>query len=287
MRVIRATDLRPSGKPAACVSAELTGAVKLCIAGVPFAIATNVAGLKDSLSLRYSEHLDNREPLFQYNVLQVNDGYVFWCDHSQAWRWEGFLPLDAVLFLADAAAISALIHYDPALASMHAAGVAHNGSAAAIVADSEGGKTTTALACARAGLQVYSDERVLLRKDIVQPFWRRCRLRSGGAALLGMSARTELSWSELFGKSALAAPAPLRAVFVIIGRGARARIEPIQTAAALRVAGRWFDCEGSPLERMARALQAVRFAACFSLTLGEPGETARAIRALLSSRVAA
>jgi hypothetical protein len=287
MRVIRATDLRACEKPPPRAAVELTHAVTVRIAGVRFSLNTNLAGLADAFALRYAEHLDNGEPHFSYNVLRQSESYVFWCDHAGAWAWGGRLPVDAILFLADAAAISALIHYDAALASMHAAGIAYNNGAAAIIADSEGGKTTTAIACARAGLQVYSDERVLLRGNVVQPFWRRCRLRAGGAQLLGITSQSELSWRELFGDAALASPAPLRTVFVVAGRASRPRIREIQTAAALRAAGKWFDCSGTPLERTARALQAVRFAACFSLELGHPDETARAIRAMLSSRTAA
>jgi hypothetical protein len=287
MRVIRATDLKPCEKPPARVQFEMRDTVRLTIADVPFEFSTNVDGLADAFAMRYSDHLDERTAAFAYYVLRDDTGYVFWCAHAPAWRWDGALPLDAVLFLADAAAVSALIQFDNALASMHAAGIWCNGSAAAIVADSEGGKTTTAIACAAARLPVYSDERVLLRGDVVHPFWRRCRLRAGGAKLLNMDVEREVSWRELFGERVLAKPAPLRTLFVITGRAAEPHIEPMQTAAALRAAGRWFDCSGTPLERMARALQAVRHAHCFALTLGDPHETAYAIRAALTPKVIA
>jgi hypothetical protein len=287
MRVIRASDLELTDRPQQDAVARLRDNARVCIAGIAFELRTNVPGLAPAFALRYSDHAASDAPQFFYYVYATGDGYVFWCDHDRAFRWHGTLPVDAILFLADAAAVSALVHFDASLVSMHGAGIAYNGAAAGILADSEGGKTTTAIACARAGMQVYSDERILLRGQLVQPFLRRCRVREGGAALLRLDVHRELSWSESFGDAVLAQPQPLRHLFVIGGRSATPRVQPLPLNDALRAAGRWFDCAGTSLERTARTLQAVRSARCLSLTLGTPEETARCIRSVLARDAAA
>lgn len=287
MRVIRATEMRLCESPARDILAEQSYHVACAsIAGVTLELRTNVPGLAAAFAQRFAEHAQTAAIDFTYFVRQDSNGYVLWCDHDRAWRWDGLLPLDAVLFLTEAAAMSSLVHYDGSLASMHAAGVAYEGVAAAIAADSTGGKTTTALACARAGMQVYSDERVLLRGDVVHPFLRRCRVREGGARLLNIDAG-EFAWRDLIGERVAASPATLGALFVIAGKGPCAHAEPVETASALQAVARWFDCKGDALERMAHCVRAVRGAQCFALTLGSPEDTAAKIRSVLQGRLAA
>lgn len=287
MRVIRATDMRRCEQPrldafddtrldAACVT----------IAGVTMELRTNVPGLAQGFAHRFSEHPADGPADFVYYVREDASGYALWCDRDGAWRWDGALPLDAIVFLTDAAAIAALVRYDDSLVSIHAAGVACHGIAAAIAADSTGGKTTTALACAQAGMEVYSDERVLLRDGVLHPFLRRVNVREGGAQLLGIEAG-ELSWRETFGAGAAAQPAPLRALFVIAGKGARPAVEAIDTSSAVSAIARWLDCKGDPLRRTAHAVSIVRSVRSFALTLGSPQDTARAIQSTLQASLVA
>lgn len=298
MRSIRADELMhcnipKSGTPTA-VHADSTA---ITIAGVTMELRTNVPGLVDAFRSRYCDHPPLSTPDFVYYVTSDAGGYTMWCEHDGALRWpHGALPLSAVLFLADAAAIAALIHFDPRLVSMHAAGIEFGGIAAAIAADSHGGKTTTALACARAGMRVYSDERVLLRESLVLPFLRRCSVRAGAAQLLhagdgstfanALADSAGVSWMQTFGAQCAAPPAPLAAVFLIAGKG-EVNIVPVDAARLMPDILRWFDCRAGGMQRVSRAVALLRSAHCYMLTLGAPDETARAIAGLLSRLAAA
>jgi hypothetical protein len=272
-----------------------TEVVRRTIGGVTIEIRTNVTGLAAAFAHRYSDHPPVRRPDFTFTVAEESNGYVLWSRHDGVWRWlDGRLSLDAVLFLTDATAMSAVIHYDERLATMHAAGVQYRGVTAAIAADSEGGKTTTALACARAGFRVYSDERVMLRDGVVVPFLRRCRVRDESAGLLcddsadsltmQLQQNRAISWTETFGADCVAGPASLHALFVIAGK-AGPRIEPIEWSNALPAITRWFDCKGGALQRMARAVSTLQNVRCYRLFLGTPGETATALAQVLEAGI--
>ena len=295
MRMISALQLEPCA-PAAAFSAERTDwtETRFTFAGVTVQLRSNVPGLAASMEERYEDHVSNVDGFFEYTVTQTRKGYVFSCDHDSSWLWSGELPVDAVAFLTDAALMAAVIHFDPALSSMHAAGIALGGAAAAISGDSTAGKTTTLLACARAGFKVYSDERVLLRDGVVHPFLRQCTVREGGRArLLAAPFQDELasqlvrggplSLRTVFGTEALAGPIPLRALFVLDGYAERARVEPATFAHALASVGRWFDTRGMHLERLARASTLVKSLKCFRVTLGSPHESAAELRRAMES----
>ena len=160
--------------------------------------------------------------------------------------------------------------------------------AAAIAGHSAAGKTATLLACARRGMRVYSDERVLLRQTIVHPFLRRCSVRGAGARLLladqdadrlpdALRTLPQLSLKLCFGAEAIAPPRPLRALFAIAGTGHCAALELIDTAAALPAITGWFDARGDMVDRVSRAIGMLRKVRCYRLTLGTPDETAAAI----------
>lgn len=276
MQLIHAGQLQRCTPPQHVAPSANVESSRVTIAGITMELRSNVPGLPAALAHRYADHPVHDAVDFTYYVFEDDAGYAMWCAHDGAWQWPyGALPLDAVLFLADAAAIAALIDYDDRLASVHAAGVECAGVAAAITADSGGGKTTTALACARAGMRVYSDERVLVRDLTVTPFLRRCSLRDEQ-----MRPYASISWKQLFGAQCVAPPAQLRALFVIRGKGA-VSIEPIEPAQALGSVGRWFACKGDTWRRMSRAMTLLRSLRCYALTLGAPHDSALAIRAVL------
>lgn len=290
MRVIRAEQLTRSGSEVnATLERHCVHAARCEIAGVVMELCTDIAEVARLFGLRYADHPATREPDFRYYVATVRGGYAFWCAHAASWRWsQGPLPPDAILFLADSVATAALVRYDRAIASMQAAAVEFNGIAAAIAGNSTAGKTITLLACARRGMRIYSDERTILRDRLVQPFLRRCSVRAAGARLLlaendadrlADTLRTvpELSLKTCFGSSAIAGPAPLRALFVLNGNGHCAALEAIDTAAALPAVTRWFDARGDMTDRVARAIAALKDVKCYRLTLGSPDESAAAI----------
>jgi hypothetical protein len=253
------------------------------------------SALVEAMRLKYLYHCTSATPAFTYSVSPSDDGYAFWCDHDRAWEWRGgSLPLDALAFLTDAALMSAVIHADGELSSMHAAAVALSRKGAVIAGDSTAGKTTTLLACARAGMQILSDERGLLRGPLLHPFVRTCCVREGSASLLladdgsdrlaqALHRGGPLDLEVCFGANGIAQPSTLRAVFIIDGRGSTARIDTLQPAAALRGVSRWFDAQGNAMDRLCRALSVIRTATCFRLTLGTPAQTASAIRTALES----
>ena len=276
--------------PAGCARSVI-----FTIAGISFEVRTNVPGVVEQLREKYSAHACQTDPRFTYYVSERPEGYCFWCPHDGGWLWpHGVLPAPAVAFLADAAVISALVHFDGELRSVHAAAVAYGENGAIIAGDSTAGKTTTLLACARAGLKVYSDERGLVRGTLLQPFLRSCNVRAGGRALLLDDERHDalasylltgapISLPECFGTSAVAQTAPLRAVFVLHGHAGHPEITPIDAAGALPAISRWFDTKGDRLDRLALAITLLRQARCYRLVLGTPKHSADLIARTLGS----
>lgn len=289
MRVIRAEQLiRAAGESNAALERHCVHTASCEIAGVVMELCTDVPEVARLFALRYADHRATRDADFRYFVATVRGGYAFWCRHAPAWRWsQGALPADAVVFLADSVALAALIRFDEHLAAMHAAAIEFGGVAAAIAGTSIAGKTTTLLACARRGMRLYSDERAVLRDDVVHPFLRRCSVRAAGARLLlaendagatdARRSSPDLSLRTCFGSESIAQPHALRALFVLNGSGHCAALEAIDTAAALPSISRWFDTRGDMVDRVARAIGALRSVKCYRLTLGSPDESAAAI----------
>ena len=89
-------------------------------------------------------------------------------------------------FLADAFALTEFLRErDDGIVSLHAATVGLPGGVAAIIGDSNVGKTTTAVACARAGMDLYSDERCLIdQRSMIYSFPRAINVRATGLQLL-------------------------------------------------------------------------------------------------------
>lgn len=291
MRVIRAEQLTRSGDAAHGELAKncIFGA-RCEIAGVVMELRTDLHEVARLFGLRYADHPASREPDFCYYVSSARGGYAFWSDHAPSWRWtQGTLPPNAIAFLADAVMISAVIRYDPEMASIHAAALEYQGTAVAIAGHSSANKIATLMACARRDMRVYSDERAIVRGNVVHPFLRRCSVRAAGPRLLLADRQTlpdvpELSLKTCFGAAAIAKPRPLGALFVLAGSGSTASLEPIDAATALPAITRWFDARGDLMDRVTRAISPLRGLHCFRLILGSPDETAvtigRAISAL-------
>ncbi len=214
-------------------------------------------------------------------VVEVGATY-FWVDDGPAFRWDDPLAPSALQFLADVVVRTEYFMERSAHLSFHAAAIRVNGVAAAITAASMGGKTTTAIACARRGMPLYSDERCILDGDVVLPFPRALNVRAASLKLLGIDRAggdwTFIDYADLFGDVALPEPRPLRAIFFIAGRGPTASVEPMPLEAAVTA------LLGAPLRSRARgsarvveATRLLRRARPYRLTLGTPDETARLI----------
>ncbi|HEV3154641.1 MAG TPA: hypothetical protein VGZ02_12620 [Candidatus Baltobacteraceae bacterium] len=289
MRVIRAEQLMrsPSDANAALERHCLYSAV-FEVAGVCVELRTDMPDVAHLHRLRYADHASGRTPDFRYFVATVRGGYAFWCSHAPSWRWtRGALPADAVAFLADSVIIGALVRYDAALCSVQAAGIEYNGIAAALAGPSATGKTETLLACARRGMRLYSDERVVLRHSIAYPFLCRSSVRAAGTRLMlsdpdadpidPVRTAPELSLKTCFGSSAIADPRPLRALFAIAGTGHCAALELVDTATVLPTIARGFDSRGDMVDRVSRVIAMLGNVRCYRLTLGSPDETSAAI----------
>jgi len=289
MRVIRAEQLTRSGDASHETLAEGCVHWARCeLAGIAMELRTDLPEVARLFGLRYADHATLREPDFRYYVSSARSGYAFWSDHAPSWRWtQGTLPADAIVFLADAVIVSAIVRYDPAIASIHAAALEYLDTAFAIAGNSSAAKTSAMMACARRGMHLYSDERALMRGPLVYPFLRRSSVRAAGARLL-LADRSaapeppELSLTTYFGAETIASPCRLGALFVITGSGNSASLEHIDSASALPAITRWFDARGDLMDRVTRAIGLLRDVHCFRLTLGTPDETAVAIAYALS-----
>lgn len=284
MRVIRAEQLTRSGDASHATLAERCIHFARCeIAGVAMELRTDLPEVARLFAMRYADHPAIGEPDFRYYVSTARAGYAFWSDHAPSWRWtQGQLPADAILFLADAVIVSAIVRYDPAIASIHAAALEFADTAFAIAGTSSSAKTAAMMACARRGMHIYSDERALIRGNLVYPFLRRSSARAAGARLLLADREApgeppELAVTTYFGSDAVAEPRPLGALFVIAGSGNSASLEHIDSATALPAITRWFDARGDLMDRVTRAIALLRGVHSFRLTLGSPDETAIAI----------
>jgi hypothetical protein len=246
---------------------------------------------------RFRDHASRRFPEFAYYVTTDGGSQYFWSERSQAWRWPERTTPEATAFLADATVLSAIVRSDPSLVSMHASVVAHNGHIAAIAGDSLAGKTTTAIACVRRGMQFYSDERLLIRDGRVFPFQRACSVRARGKQLLerdelhdavgdwlrsdtgGNEDSEYVSVAELFGRNAIGTPGLLAAIFVLSSRGERPNVRRIGHYEAVPTLLRWMDSREVSVKRLAQLVELIAAIPCFALTLGSPRQTADAIAA--------
>jgi hypothetical protein len=253
---------------------------------------------------RYARFLSEAaEP--QLRLRAVNDGELtnFFFEGGAAYRWHEPLNARGIGFLADALETTAFFTTLCPHLVFHAAALAIDNVAIAISAASESGKTTTALACARRGMSLYSDEWCVFDGRNVLPYPRALSVRRDGLALFSaertgdpVTARAvalqadrtrNLAFEELFGEGAVPTPRPLAAIFFIAGRSDAPHVAPLDSASAVQ------SLLSAPLRssrpraaRVAAAFEVLSSARAFSLTLGTPdatalaiAETARALRA--------
>ncbi len=228
-------------------------------------------------------------------AVHVDGGALFFVDDGAAYRWDGSLHARGLEFLADGVTRELYFGATSRRVSFHAAACAAGEVAFAVTAASEGGKTTTAIACARRGMPLYSDEFCILEKGAVQPYPRALNLREGSLALLGsecsgdpvtsrIRARCgkrwrDVSFAEIFGTVVPPAPRPLVAVFFIDGRAPQPAIEGLGSAEALpRLLAAPLQSRGDGPSRISHAIEILANTRAFRLTLGTPDATALAIR---------
>lgn len=269
--------------------------IRIAVAGTVGAVWFADAAAAACFAVRYAD-LRCDDPAALEAVVTVDDdgSELMWCG-PMTYRWpHRKLDPAAVAFLADAVALTGFFEHHPAGAlSLHAAALGDGAGVAALIGETTAGKTTTALACARAGLSLYTDERCAILDGDVHPFPRALNIRAGGLALLladecrdriakrllrdGGETAEDVRYSELFTNWALPPPAPLRVVFVLSGTAERPAIESVSSAVAAKAGARWVHGAGRGIERIARLLTVFRPVRCYRLTLGKPAATARVI----------
>lgn len=302
--LISAEDLIPIGLDASPLmtnpGARVTDTVPVAIGGRPFAVHFDDAAVAACFRARYADLTTSARPYAAESYVMTDPalGALFWTVGGPAFRSPfALLSPKAKAFLADAVAITSFfIGRDDGMLSLHAATVGVDGAAGAIVGNSNAGKTTTAIACARAGLLLYGDERCVVDRDgLVHPFPRSLNIRAAGRRLLiaddvaapaiagrMLRSRPDGDWNDVRFADLLGAwsppPAqPLRVVFLIDGVAGDPRVTPASPLTAAKATARWAQGAGNGLEKMTRLLDLFSGVACRSLTLGTPRATAEAI----------
>lgn len=307
MATISADDLRAAPHAAFdehALRARAPHAVSLAVGASAITVRFEDAACAALFADRYADQLLDGTFAIVHYVVRTPAGYAFCSPGGLAWSWDrGALSPRAIVFLADATAISTILRSSSQLVSFHAAAVAYAGGAAAIAGDSTAGKTTTALACARRGMRLYSDERCVLAHGRVVPFARTLNLRADGLRRLARdrdvpdrtldallrasetSGEVRVRITTLFGTQAIAEPAELRAVFLLCGHAAEPRLEPASWVDVAPALLRWMDSADRGLPRVERCLHALRGVRCFRVVLGTPDASALLIRATLAAAV--
>jgi hypothetical protein len=179
----------------------------------------------------------------------------------------------------------------------HAALVATPTRSALLVGRSASGKSTTSLALALKGLDLYTDDLALLDRATLRPFClpRPVKLDSRARRLLrtrGLVLPPRASLGESIDRTVLPGLPPMNApgpplttaIFFVGNRFDRAEVRPLTRAeAAMRVArqsaSEWIDSAG-PSEGVVALVNAVR---CYELSPGDLDSTVQAVLDLLEA----
>jgi len=249
---------------------------------------------------RYRHMLASAEPALTFYIAAPGQATYFWLPDVAAFRWDRHaLTPENVSFLADAVATTLTFESLADSVVLHAGVVADSTGAAAIVGTTEAGKTTTSIACTRRGLTLLTDEFCVATPRGVVPFPRTLNLRRGGIELLAAGARpgsplgdwllrhggadrNDVGFDELFSSWQPPAPRPLRALFLVTGRGATPEATPSTAARMLPRLLPWSRMKSRGLDAARELLALLQTVACFELVLGSPDDTAQLIAETLA-----
>jgi hypothetical protein len=229
-------------------------------------------------------------------AIREGGGVLFWIEGGRAFRWpQPISDPRGIEFLIDRVVRQAYFSaLGPYLSFPAAAGAGPSG-AFAIVAGASGGKTTTALACARRGVALYSEEHCVLDGANVLAFPRAVNVRAaeiesvlatggdapGGGLGARLGAHRGATWycadfAELFGAARATAPQPLTHIFFLESQAPVPAIRALAEREALPL------LLGAPLlsrergfGRVAEATSILAQAAPYAVAPGSPDETAR------------
>ena len=277
---------------------KATARVDLDVLGKTLSVHFEDAAAAEIFRVRYGAFAEGSDPSVRCFAVGYDPlGILFWVEGGPQRYWPGALIPRHIAFLADAVSMKAFFKSRSDMLCVHGAAVGVDQRAAAIVATTEGGKTTTAIACARRGMNLFTDERVVIADGHVLPFPRNVNVRADGLDLLaaepvphdgGITERLRqrkggdwhsASYSELLGSRKMPTPRPLTAVFFIRGRSKIARAETMDKPSAileLATSGMLSAIHG--LDRMVMVSKMLKDVDAYHLHLGSPDETALLIQ---------
>ncbi len=178
---------------------------------------------------------------------------------------------------------------------LHAASLSFEGNGFIFAGDSGCGKSTLAAALLTRRWRYLCDEFALLDRDtlLLQPFPKALCIKAGSyqaVRRMGLSFARRRDYVKAFkgrvgyisANDAVAEPAPVRfVVFPTYGHGAPACIRPMSRArAALELRRCCFNRHEFADQAIPLIAATVEGAACFSLTVGDPEETAKLLESL-------
>ena len=230
-------------------------------------------------------------------AVDLNDEAFFWLSPDRARRWPLAINDELLAFFADNLVMHEYLTTSNDI-GLHAAVVASGPVVAALVGSSTAGKTTTAIAAARIGLCVYSDERCILQDGLVVPFLRAITVRDGGRSLLlrdaepgspidarlrALPANREnaIRPKELLGDGAGGPPTKLSGVFAIVDRAATPSVERCSLYDVLPTLLQSMASRDTGLGRAVRLADELRDTQMYRLQLGGPASTATLIERTL------
>jgi hypothetical protein len=244
---------------------------------------------------------DSAPHIVAHIAAEQRDCVYFWIPGLVTYRWpHGALGANETAFLAEAFATTTFFRTFDDVTAMHAAALGDGRGVAAIAGETNAGKTTTALACARRGLVLYSDEYCILTPAGVTPFPRTLNLRRDGIDRLALDRapasrfdawmaanrgedRENVGLDELFGQLPQAPARPLTVACALVGIGPRAEATPIAPVHFLSHLRPWPKMSPTGVAAFAKMLGHLRSVACYELRLGTPDETAGLIGSLLAA----
>lgn len=271
--------------------------VKIAVGRATVAVRFSRASAAAAFADRFADMLGDGEPFTVAYAVDLEDEAYLWVSPERVYRWPEPIGDHLLVFFSD---ILAMQEYLTTSSDMgfHSAVVASGPILAALVGRTTAGKTTTAIAAARSGFALYSDERCIIQDGHVVPFLRAITVREGGrAALLADAAsptpvdarlrelpergETPIRPSALLGGNAGGPPRRLGGVFMIEARDATPSVERCSLYDVLPELLRSMASADTGLARAARIGAELRRLPLYRLRLGTPSATAKAIERAL------
>ena len=282
---------------------QATYEVLIAMGSLYFAVHFADGDAAEWMRRRFHDMLGNAEaqvpnPIHVY-ALQSTNGARFWTESGSAWFYDhAVLTAHVIAFFAEC--VMTLRYFEVTAAiGLHAAAVGARDRVCAVVGHSTAGKTTTAVACAALGMQLYSDERCVLAQGVLTSFRRSITLRPAGRRLLrhdvdlvplplnALLERMANHDDEVVLPPSLLSAVPstsdarLVSLIVLSGYAEQPVLEKTDVYAVLPALLQSITCRDSGLDRIARVMHEMQGVAVYRMLLGQPGASALQIKRLV------